>query len=198
MKKLLFYVCLGFSLCLLSCTSKEEKERQRIEKARIEREAYVQDSIRAENERNVKEQQRLKELREDSIRTAKRLETIKNSVKITSYYLTSPNSASGVDAYFYYKNLSDKPIKYLVWEGYPINAVGDMVSCTIRDYSNYRGKDTGPVKKGSSGGGCWSCAWYNWEAKKLILTGVDIEYMDGSKLLIREDELYLIGKKKNK
>ena len=198
MKKVLFYACLSFFLCLLSCTSKEEKEKQRIEKARIEREIHVQDSIRAINERNVKEQQRLKELRKDSIRRAKRLKTIKNSIKITSYYLSSPNSASGVDANFYYKNLSDKTIKYLVWRGYPINAVGDPVSCTIRDYSEHGGRDTGPVRKGASGGGSWDCVWYNWQAKKLILTKVEIEYMDGSTLNIEGDELYLIGKKKDK
>lgn len=122
---------------------------------------------------------------------------IKNSIRITSYYLKSPNSAAGVDAVLYYKNLSKKSIKYFYWSGYPINNVGDAVTCDIRDYSNFTGKDTGPVNPGRTGGGVWSCAWYNWEAKKLILTSVDIEYMDGSRLTIDGDDLYLIGKKKN-
>lgn len=124
-------------------------------------------------------------------------EMVKNSVRITSYYLKSPNSAAGVDAVFYYKNLSKKDIKYFYWEGYPINAVGDAVTCDIRDYSNFRGKDTGPIKPGRTGGGVWECAWYNWTAKKLVLTAVEIEYMDGSNLRIEGDDLYLIGKKKN-
>lgn len=121
---------------------------------------------------------------------------IKSSIHITNYYLSSPNSAGGVDAYFYYKNLNDSPIKYLTWTGYPINNVGDAVSCTIRNYEYFSGKDTGPVKKNKIGGGCWSCAWYNSTAKKLILTSIDIEYMDGTTIHIQDEDLYQIGKKK--
>ena len=125
----------------------------------------------------------------DSIAHAERISAVKKTIKIKSAYLSSPNSASGVDAYFYYKNVSDKTIKYLVWIGYPMNAVGDRVDCEIRGYADYRGKDTGPIKPGKSSGGCWSCAWYNWTAKKLILTGIEIEYMDGTTFTIYEDEI---------
>lgn len=121
---------------------------------------------------------------------------LEKSVRLTNYYLSSPNSASGVDAHVYYKNLSDKTIKYFYWEGYPINAVGDQVNCDIRGNKVFRGKDTGPIKKGQSGGGCWECAWYNWTAKKLIITSVEVEYMDGSSIHISGDDLYEIGKKK--
>ena len=127
--------------------------------------------------------------KQDSIAKAERISAIKKTIKITSAYLGRPNSASGVDAYFYYKNLSDKTIKYLIWEGYPMNAVGDRVSCEIRGYGDYRGKDTGPVKPGKSSGGCWGCAWYNSTAKKLILTGIEIEYLDGSTFTIKENEI---------
>lgn len=127
--------------------------------------------------------------KQDSIARAERISAVKKTIKITSAYLGRPNSASGVDAYFYYKNLSDKTIKYLVWEGYPMNAVGDRVSCDIRGYRDYRGKDTGPVKPGKTSGGCWGCAWYNSTAKKLILTGIEIEYMDGSTFTIKENEI---------
>lgn len=130
--------------------------------------------------------------KQDSIDKAKRIEDIKKTIKIKSAYLGRPNSASGVDAYFYYKNVSDKTIKYLVWTGYPMNAVGDRVSCEIRDYADYRGKDTGPIKPGKSSGGVWSCAWYNSTAKKLILTKIDIEYMDGSTFSINESEIQYI------
>lgn len=127
--------------------------------------------------------------KQDSIARAERISTLKKTIRITSAYLGRPNSASGVDAYFYYKNLSDKTIKYLVWEGYPMNAVGDRVSCDIRGYRDYRGRDTGPVKPGKSSGGCWGCAWYNSTAKKLVLTGIEIEYMDGSTFTIKENEI---------
>lgn len=133
--------------------------------------------------------QQVAQAKQDSIARIKRQESLKHSIRIKSAYLSSPNCVSGVSAYFYYVNTSSKVIKYLTWHGYPINAVGDMVYCDIRNKSNYNGRDTGPVKPGKSGGGCWDCAWYNWEAKKLVLTGIDIEYMDGTRLSISEGEL---------
>lgn len=130
--------------------------------------------------------------KQDSIDRVERISAVKKTIKIKSAYLGRPNSASGVDAYFYYKNMSDKTIKYLVWEGYPMNAVGDRVSCEIRGYRDFRGQDTGPIKPGKSSGGCWGCAWYNSTAKKLVLTGIDIEYMDGTTFSIKENEIEYI------
>lgn len=150
-------------------------------KAREDSLARVNDSL-----------ERVEKLRIDSILHERRVQEVKHSIKIKSAYLGHPNRAGGVDAYFYYKNCSDKTIKYLVWEGMPINAVGDPVSCEIRGNSIYHGKDTGPVKPNASGGGVWGCAWYNWTAKKLDIIGVRIEYTDGSKFEIKEDEIALI------
>lgn len=130
--------------------------------------------------------------RTDSIRHAERVELIKKTIRIKRAYLSSPNSAGGVDVYFAYKNISDKTIKYLVWTGYPINAVGDPVECEIRNYIEASGKDTGPIKPGRSSDGYWDCMWYNFTAKKFVLTQVQIEYMDGSMLTINKDELKYI------
>lgn len=138
--------------------------------------------------------QKIEKARKDSIAKIQRIEVLKNSIRIKSAYLSSPNSTSGVDAIFYYTNKSSKTIKYLIWHGYPKNAVGDVVTCDIRGYSEFNGKDTGPVKPGKTSGGCWDCAWYNWEAKKLVLTGIDIEYMDGSSLTINQNELQYVRK----
>ena len=131
---------------------------------------------------------------EDSIRQEERINLLKNSVKITKAWLSNPNSAGGVDANVYYKNLSDKTIKYFDWTGYPINAVGDRVGCEIRGYGEYRGRDTGPVKPKHTNGGCWDCAWYNNTARKLVLTGIEITYMDGSSLTIQDDEISYVWK----
>lgn len=150
-------------------------------KAREDSIARINDSI-----------ERLKKQRIDSILHERRVYDVKHSIKIKSAYLSRPNSAGGVDAYFYYKNYSDKTIKYLIWEGVPINAVGDPVSCEIRGNSIYFGKDTGPVRPNTSGGGVWDCAWYNWTAKKLNIKGVKIEYTDGSIFEIKEEEIPLI------
>lgn len=126
------------------------------------------------------------------IDTVDRINTLKKTLKIKSAYLKEPNSAGGVDAVFYYINRSDKTIKYLTWTGYAINAVGDMIACEVRDTYSFRGKDTGPVKPGMTGGGYWECAWYNWSAKKLNITQIEIEYMDGTTETIREPEIQYV------
>lgn len=128
----------------------------------------------------------------DSIRKAKRIDLLKHSVRITTARLSPPNSAGGVDAIVYYKNLSSKTIKYFYWEGYVKNAVGDIVENEIDGAETFRGKDTGPIKHGKTSGGCWSCIIYNWSAKKLVLTEITIEYMDGTKLTIAGNELKYI------
>lgn len=132
--------------------------------------------------------------RQDSIKRTARIELLKNTVRIKKAYLSSPNSAGGIDVTIVFKNVSNKTIKYFRWSGYPINAVGDPVSCTIRDYTESGGTATGPIKPGATYGygKIWECVWYNYSAKKLILTEVNIEYMDGSSITIGKNELKYI------
>ena len=128
-----------------------------------------------------------------SIKKANRIKLLKNSVRITTARLSSPNSAGGVDAIVFYKNLSDKTIKYFYWEGCVKNAVGDIVENEIGGRVLFRGKDTGPIKPRKTGGGCWDCIIYNSTARKLIITEVAIEYMDGTELKILENEIKYIS-----
>ena len=127
----------------------------------------------------------------ESLKRAKRIDLLKNTIKIKKAYLSSPNSAGGVDAHLVWKNVSNKTIKYLNWSGYPINAVGDPVSCEARGTIEGGGKVTGPIKPGATYGygTYWDCLWYNYSAKKLVLTGIYIEYMDGSSININKNEL---------
>lgn len=129
--------------------------------------------------------------RQDSLKRARRIELLKNTIKIKKAYLSSPNSAGGVDAHLVWKNVSNKTIKYLTWSGYPINAVGDPVSCEARGTIEGGGTVTGPIKPGATDGygTYWDCLWYNYSAKKLVLTEIDIEYMDGSTIHINRNEL---------
>ena len=142
--------------------------------------------------RSQKLQQAKEKAVKDSIQRVERIQILKKSLKITTAKLSSPNSAGGCDATIYYKNISNKTIKYFDWTGYCINAVGDRVLCEIRRDEIYRGRDTGPVRPGKSSGGTWNCIIYNWSAKKIILTGVEIEYTDGSYLNISQNELKYI------
>lgn len=154
--------------------------------------SYTADSTEIlKHEKASAEKASAEKAKNDSIANVKRIQTLKHSIRITKVSLSSPNSANGVSATFRFKNTSKKTIKYLVWMGYPINAVGDVVDCEIRGYSDFRGQVTGPIKPGHSNKGSdyWDCAWYNSTAKKIVLTGIEIEYMDGSRLDIAEDEL---------
>lgn len=152
----------------------------------------IQDSLSTLEKEAMDLQQAKEKAVKDSIQRIERIQALKKSVHITTARLSSPNSAGGCDATVYYKNISNKTIKYFDWTGYCINAVGDRVSCEIRGDDIYRGRDTGPVRPGKSSGGQWDCIIYNWSARKLILTGVEIEYTDGSYLNISQDELKYI------
>lgn len=62
----------------------------------------------------------------------------------------------------------------------------------LEDENFFGGKDTGPIKPRKTGGGCWDCIIYNSTARKLIITEVTIEYMDGTELKILENEIKYI------
>ena len=160
-----------------------------VAKENIENEDSIDASLAAQTEMEEEAAYSL-----DSIRKADRIDQVKHSVKILKAYLSSPNSAGGVDAHLVWKNVSKKTIKYLTWRGYPINAVGDAVECEIRGVSESGGRVTGPIKPGTTYGygKYWECLWYNYSAKKLVLTGIDIEYMDGSTMRINQNELKYI------
>lgn len=112
-----------------------------------------------------------------------------SKISITEAQLSSPNSAAGCDYTFTYINNSSKTIKYLYWEGSFYNAVNDPVYCEIRDYGTFKGKDTGPVEPGESGGGVWDCVIYNWSAEYVKLSSVTIIYMDGTQTTIGAGDL---------
>ena len=109
------------------------------------------------------------------------------AVEITYAYLRDPNSVGGCDAVVVYSNLSDKTIKYFIWRGYALNAVGDKVMCTVRDTYYFAGKDTGPYEPGETlCGGKWGAMIYNSSARKLVIYEISIEYMDGSIFYMKE------------
>ena len=110
-----------------------------------------------------------------------KLQKFVKRIHVTLHKLDSPNSAGGCDYNFYYWNLSKKTIKYLQWEGHVYNAVGDRVECDIDRTSFVRGKDTGPHETFSSDcGGTWGTIIYNYSAKSVLITRINITYMDGT------------------
>lgn len=174
-----------FIIILLSHSFQKQNEIQLKQE-----QAY--DSIRNERNKIIELKTAKEKAVKDSIAKVKRINTLRHTVKITTAHLSSPNSAGGCDATVYYKNLSNKTIKYFYWEGFCKNTVGDRVACEIRGYETYRGKDTGPVRPRRSSGGTWDCIIYNYSARKLIITNVEIVYMDGSSINISQNEMKYI------
>lgn len=116
-------------------------------------------------------------------------------IKFTAAYLGKPNSVGGCDAHFSFRNTSKNTIKYLYIQYEIYNAVDDIVSDRFgRDGMELR--YTGPLKPGRSDSGIWDCIIYDYSAKRLVITGLTIEYMDGMKIQYNSEEVKALIKKK--
>lgn len=117
----------------------------------------------------------------------------KELIRVKSITTSEPNIAGGVDLDIKWTNMSDKVIKYITFTAYPINAVGDIVKCTIRTQNEgqFKGQQTGPIAKGegSKEGYIYANAWYNNTIVKATLMQIDIEYMDGSAVCLTGESL---------
>lgn len=56
-------------------------------------------------------------------------------------------------------------------------------------------KYTGPLKPGRSDSSNWDCVIYNYSAKRLVITSLDIEYMNGTTIHYNENEVKALIKK---
>lgn len=111
---------------------------------------------------------------------SQKLQKFVKTICVIRHDLDSPNSAGGCEYNFAYWNLSKKTIKYGRWEGYVYNAVEDRVICDIKRTSLVRGKDTGPYEPFSLCGGTWGPIIYNYSALYVLITNINITYMDGT------------------
>ena len=179
-------------LTVTSCEYLEKQEAERKEKEQIAleqerlKQKLIQDSIRIQDSIKIEIEEKKKK---------ERILEIRNSLSNVTFTLSSSNSVGGRDVTFFYTNKSPKTIKYLYWVAGFKNAVGDFVECDVSDYGIFRGTDTGPVKTNHSGGGYWGTVIYNYSATKVLLFKIRIDYMDGSSLEIKGEELKLIGLK---
>lgn len=86
-------------------------------------------------------------------------------------------------------NCSGKTIKYARFTFLPYNAVGDRIPCAVRGHTPFIGTVTGPVEHGRSfapGDVNWRRVWYNASFECARLTEVDLEFMDGDRIIIRD------------
>lgn len=115
---------------------------------------------------------------------------VRDVIVISKLYTENPNSAGGVSWDIVFTNKSDKEIKYAYFTVIPYNAVGDIVACTIKRSSEFTGMVTGPIAPGEQygNGRYFDCAWYNNTIVRCELTGIRIEYTDGTYKSFDSDE----------
>jgi hypothetical protein len=116
---------------------------------------------------------------------------VRSVLRVSRLSVDDPNSAGGVDVRVRFQNRSEKTIKYARFSVTPYNAVGDVVSCRIRGYSNATLSVTRPVRPGVWYGDdtVWETVWYNSTIVRGQLTSVEIEYMDGSTATLSGTEI---------
>lgn len=125
----------------------------------------------------------------------KKIENIKNTIKVTRCDCSRPNSAGGVDVYINFTNTSDKTIKYAYFTVEPYNAVGDIVESEVGNRTTAICTDTGPYGPGEGHYGTswyWDCIWYNSTIVRIKLTKIRIEYTDGTQTSISGDDIQYV------
>lgn len=106
---------------------------------------------------------------------------------LESIYPTKPNSAGGVTVVIMYKNHTDEDIKYLTFNVAPYNAVDDMVASEIGNKSEVTLKVTGPIPKGDTYYVDFKNTWYNPTIKYVVVSSIEIEYMNGDVIVCDKD-----------
>lgn len=109
-------------------------------------------------------------------------------IKFTAAYLGKPNSVGGCDAHFSFKNTSKNTIKYLYIKFAVYNAVDDIVFDEL-GRNSMELQYTGPLKPGRSDSGIWDCIIYDYSARRLVMTSLDIVYMNGTKIHYNSEEV---------
>lgn len=111
------------------------------------------------------------------------------------------DSVGGVSAGMKIFNTSNKTIKYITVTMFPYNAVGDIQECSIRRYSQYNLRITGPIEPKTGNNYYTQIMWYNYSITRIDYVFITIEFMDGtissSKnldmnqiILTNEDDIY--------
>ena len=182
-----------FILCLMAfvmCSCNLEQKRIAEERARFvadslaKRELFVADSIAKVRERE--------KFVADSLAKVEHIKEIKSSIKIEDYFLCFPNYAGGCNMNIHYRNISKKTIKYITFECEFYNAVDDYAWCEIYNSYKRRIKDVGPINYWEYDSNIWSDVIYNHNARKMEIVGINIDYMDGTKLEISRDEMQYV------
>lgn len=121
----------------------------------------------------------------------KNAKTVKCSVTITArpqLYITDTsfdiNFLGGVEPYITFQNNLGKAIKYIYFNCYFYNTVGDPAYCTIQNTNYQRLQITGPIKNKVTDTYYWDAVIYNNSTGKMYIKSAEIVFMDGTKRTI--------------
>ena len=189
-KALLFLLVCAFGLLVYMLSTVVHETNNASPSRATKGDTLVQDSLLSTGEAGTNG----KNKRRERIEKAKRIEELKHSIKLEKAYLTPADVSGSVHAFLIWKNVSSQNILSLDWRGYPTNAKGEPVACEIDGNTESGGHFIGPAVPGGTYGDDfgWYYLWHNPSARKLVLTSIDIEYDDGSKIHISQDELKYI------
>jgi hypothetical protein len=79
-----------------------------------------------------------------------------------------------------FENNFGKTIKYIYFNTYFYNSVGDPAYCDIYDTNYARLQKIGPIKSGTNSYGIWDAVIYNDTTGEMYLKSADIIFMDGT------------------
>ena len=180
MKNLTSLFIIGFVIfmCIFAYNTNEKNEQMKRELEQRELEMYsiqndsvqiIQDSIQ-----NVQEELSLGQAYRDSIQI----------IKVTT---DKPNNTGGVNLYIKWKNNTRRVIKYVRFKVSAINGVNDEVYSETDTYNLPACVIvTGPINPNQISGNdiYWECVWYNYSIKRCVIRKMEIDFMDGSTVVI--------------
>lgn len=119
------------------------------------------------------------------------MEYAQSVIRVKRLWFSKPDSAGGVELYFNFTNNSEKTIKYVNFGVTFYNAVGDVVTCRIKDDVINYCQETGPYAKGEglSGSDWYWGKFYSWDISSVKLVYLSIDYMDGSSITLSDKQL---------
>ena len=180
MKNLTSLFIIGFVIfmCIFAYNTNEKNEQMKRELEQRELEMYsmkndsvqiIQDSLQ-----NVQEELSLGQAYRDSI-------------QIINVTTDKPNTSGGVNLYIKWKNNTRRVIKYVRFKVSAMNGVNDEVYCEMSmNTSPMCVKITGPINPNQISGNdtYWDNVWYNGDIRRCVIRKMEVDFMDGSTVVI--------------
>ena len=108
-------------------------------------------------------------------------------------WFSSATSSDGWTARIRWISGYSKQIKYIWFYVNTYNDVGDLEPCIYKNNSKFSCKVTGPINKGNRQDHRWENLLYSKVHITPVLTGISVEFMDGSRAEIEKNDIKWAG-----